>query len=95
MIKKESGVIIAKKRAKEAAKRGDCLIQTLLPLPLATWLRARATEEGITTSAYVRRMVLNERRYKGDGVCQVHDPLDVVPGRICGEPLPCKEHSHA
>jgi hypothetical protein len=28
-------------------------------------------------------------------VCQVHDPDDVVPGRICGGPLPCREHTHA
>ena len=24
--------------------------------------------------------------------CQVHDPDDAVPGRICGRPLPCKDH---
>lgn len=25
-------------------------------------------------------------------VCRVHDADDVVPGRICGRALPCKEH---
>jgi hypothetical protein len=26
-------------------------------------------------------------------ICRIHDPDDVVPGRICGRPLPCREHS--
>jgi hypothetical protein len=25
-------------------------------------------------------------------LCTVHDADDVVPGRICGHPLPCPEH---
>jgi hypothetical protein len=25
-------------------------------------------------------------------VCRVHDTDDVVPGRICGRPLPCTDH---
>lgn len=25
-------------------------------------------------------------------VCRIHDPDDVVPGRICGRPLPCRDH---
>lgn len=24
--------------------------------------------------------------------CQVHDADDVVPGRICGRPMPCRDH---
>jgi hypothetical protein len=27
-----------------------------------------------------------------DPVCQVHDADDAVPGRICGRPMPCREH---
>lgn len=27
------------------------------------------------------------------GICRVHDPEDVVPGRICGRPLPCRDHA--
>lgn len=26
-------------------------------------------------------------------ICRVHDPDDVVPGRICGHHLPCREHT--
>jgi hypothetical protein len=26
-------------------------------------------------------------------VCRIHDPADVVPGRICGRPLLCREHT--
>lgn len=26
-------------------------------------------------------------------ICRVHDPADVVPGRICGRHLPCKDHT--
>jgi hypothetical protein len=25
-------------------------------------------------------------------ICRIHDPNDVVPGRICGRPLPCRDH---
>lgn len=25
-------------------------------------------------------------------ICRVHDPDDVIPGRICGRPLPCRDH---
>jgi hypothetical protein len=25
-------------------------------------------------------------------ICRVHDPVGVVPGRICGCHLPCREH---
>jgi hypothetical protein len=25
-------------------------------------------------------------------ICRVHDPDDPMPGRICGRPLPCREH---
>ncbi len=25
-------------------------------------------------------------------ICRVHDSEDVVPGRICGRPLPCGDH---
>jgi hypothetical protein len=25
-------------------------------------------------------------------ICAVHDPEDVIPGRICGGPHPCTEH---
>jgi hypothetical protein len=35
------------------------MLTLLLPM-------ARATEEGITTSAYVRRMIIDEQRYLGD-----------------------------
>jgi len=28
-----------------------------------------------------------------DRICRVHDPDDLVPGRICGRPLPCRDHS--
>ena len=28
-----------------------------------------------------------------EGICTVHDPDDVVPWRICGRPLPCKDHA--
>ena len=27
-----------------------------------------------------------------DDICRVHDADDVVPGRICGRPLPCRDH---
>jgi len=25
-------------------------------------------------------------------ICRVHDPDDAAPGRICGRPLPCRDH---
>jgi len=25
-------------------------------------------------------------------ICKIHDADDVVPGRICGRPLPCRDH---
>ncbi len=27
-------------------------------------------------------------------ICRVHDADDVVPGRICGRPLPCRDHQN-
>ena len=31
-------------------------------------------------------------REEARSVCRVHDEDDVVPGRICGRPLPCRDH---
>lgn len=27
-----------------------------------------------------------------EAICRVHDADDVIPGRICGHPIPCPDH---
>ena len=47
---------------------------------------ARALQEACRPWTYVAKP------YDKAPVCRVHDPDDAVPGRICGRPMPCREH---
>jgi hypothetical protein len=55
---------------------------------LAAVERARKTLEDTDAELEAVQQCLEEAL----SICRIHDPDDVVPGRICGRPLPCREH---
>jgi hypothetical protein len=40
---------------------GEKLIQTLVPAPLAAWVKKQADKEGLSVSAWIRRLVMQSR----------------------------------
>jgi hypothetical protein len=38
-------------------------------------------------------IVWEQKHVASHQVCVVHDADDVIPGRICGRPLPCRDHA--
>ena len=43
------------------SSREEKLIQTLVPAPLAAWVKKKAVKEGISVSAWVRRLLMQSR----------------------------------
>jgi hypothetical protein len=54
------------------------------------WYRWYASAAAILASPRSTKIM---RERASATYCQVHDADDVVPGRICGHPIPCPEHA--
>ena len=70
------------------ALQGRCHIAEQQRTTLVALLRDTAAK----LTEWANRVEVETNGTNGAPVCQVHDPDDAVPGRICGRPMPCREH---
>jgi hypothetical protein len=58
-----------KQQKRRAVRTGErpILIQTTVPVELQRWVEERARREGISVSAWVRRLIMHERERKERG----------------------------